>query len=151
MVQPTVTEDGKKAPGLKFGNPGVMALLLALTMFQGLIAGFCNHDLREHVADLLGLTLEEYTPNRMTYDLRRLRMKGLIFRPPKTNRYFAAPYGWRVARMSSRLEARVFRPAMAMVTTNDAVLPTAFRKALDRVDAEMDWLIYDAFPMAKAS
>jgi hypothetical protein len=36
MVQPTVTEDGQKAPGLKFGHPRVMALFLALTMFQSI-------------------------------------------------------------------------------------------------------------------
>ncbi len=47
----------KKAPGLKFGQPRVMALLLALTLFQHLIDGFRNHDLRQHVADLLGVTL----------------------------------------------------------------------------------------------
>jgi hypothetical protein len=29
-----VTQDGKTAPGLKFGQPRVMALLLALTMFH---------------------------------------------------------------------------------------------------------------------
>ncbi len=34
VVQPTVTEDGEKAPSLKFGHPRVMALLLALTLFQ---------------------------------------------------------------------------------------------------------------------
>ena len=39
VVQPAVTEDGKKAPGLKFGQPRVMALLLALTMFHHLIDG----------------------------------------------------------------------------------------------------------------
>jgi hypothetical protein len=36
VVQPTVTEDGQKAPGLKFGHPRVMALFLALTMFQSI-------------------------------------------------------------------------------------------------------------------
>jgi hypothetical protein len=36
VVQPTVTADGKKAPGLRFGQPRVMALLLALTLFQHL-------------------------------------------------------------------------------------------------------------------
>jgi len=151
VVQPTVTEDGKKAPGLKFGDSRVMALLLALTMFQALIDGFHNRDLRQHVADLMGMKLEDYTANQMTYDLRRLRLKGLIHRPPKTNRYFITPYGWKVARLFSRLESRVFRPAMAMFTSNDAVLPTSFRQALDRVDSEMDWLVYDAFPSAKAS
>jgi hypothetical protein len=83
----------------------------------------------------------------MTYDLRRLRLKGLIFRPPRTNRYFVTPYGWKVA----RLEARVFRPAMAMFAPNDAVLPFPLRPALDRVDSQLDLPIYDAFPRPKAS
>src|SRR5712691_7272006 len=150
VVQPAVTEDGKKAPGLKFGQPRVMALLLALTMFHHLIDGFRNRDLRQQVADLLGVTLTEYTPHQMTYDLRRLRLKGLIYRPPKTNRYFVTPYGWKIARLFSRLEARVFRPAMAMFTANDAVLPFPLRQALDRVDGQLDLLIYDALPLLKA-
>ncbi len=151
VVQPAVTEDGKKAPGLKFGQPRVMALMLALTMFHHLIDGFRNHDLRQQVADLLGVTLSEYSPGQMTYDLRRLRLKGLIYRPPKTNRYIITPYGWKVARLFSRLEGRVFRPAMAMFTANDAVLPFPLRQSLDRVDAELDLLIYQAFPLLKAS
>ncbi len=84
VVQPTVTEDGEKAPALKFGQPRVMALFLALTLFQHLIDGFHNRELRAQVADLLGVTSEQYTASQMTYDLRRLRLKGLIFRPPKT-------------------------------------------------------------------
>ena len=150
VVQPAVTEDGKKAPGLKFGQPRGMALLLALTMFHHLIDGFRNHDLRPQVADLLGVALTAYTPGQMTYDLRRLRLKGLIYRPPKTNRYFVTPYGWKVARLFSRLDSRVFRPAMAMFTANHAVLPFPLRQSLDRVDAELDLLIYDAFPLLKA-
>jgi len=54
VVQPTVTEDGEKAPGLRFGNPRVMALFVALTLFQHLLNGFRNRDLREHVGALLG-------------------------------------------------------------------------------------------------
>ena len=151
VVQPAVTEDGKKAPGLKFGQPRVMALLLALTLFQHLIDGFRNHDLRKQVVDLLGVTISDYTSNQMTYDLRRLRLKGLIYRPPGMNRYFVTPYGWKVARLFSRLEARVFRPAMATFTGNDAVLPFPLRQALNRVDTQLALLIYDAFPLPKAS
>jgi hypothetical protein len=56
-----------------------------------------------------------------------------------------------VARLFSRMEARVFRPAMAMFTANDAVLPFPLRQALDRVDSQLDLLIYDAFPLPQAS
>ncbi|HEY8670078.1 MAG TPA: hypothetical protein VIL63_04495 [Terriglobales bacterium] len=151
VVQPTVTEDGEKAPALKFGQPRVMALLLALTLFQHLIDGFHNRDLRTSVADLLGLSHDQYTTSHMTYDLRRLRLKGLIFRPPKTHRYFLTPYGWKIARLFSRLETRVFRPAVAAFTSDDAVLPFPLRASLQRVDAQLDELIYQAFPQLKAS
>jgi hypothetical protein len=149
VVQPTVTADGEKAPALKFGQPRVMALFLALTLFQHLIDGFHNRDLRALVIDLLGVTADEYTASQMTYDLRRLRLKGLIFRPPNTHRYFLTPHGWKIARLFSRLEARVFRPAVAMFTGNDAVLPFPLRASLDRVDTQLDELIYQAFPQAK--
>src|SRR4051812_9366605 len=150
VVQPTVNEDGQKSPGLKFGQPRVMALFLALTLFHHLIDGFRNSDLRQHIADLLGVDGAEYTSNQMTYDLRRLRLKGLIYRPPGTHRYFATPYGWKVARLFSRLDACVFRPAMAMFSGNDAVLPFPLRQALNRTDAQLDTLIYQAFPLAEA-
>jgi len=52
VVQPTVTEDGRKSPALKFGQPRVMALFLALTLFRHRIDGFRNSDLRTHVAEL---------------------------------------------------------------------------------------------------
>ncbi len=69
--------------------------------------------------------------------------------PPKTNRCFVTRYGWKVARLFSRLDARVFRPAMAMFTANVAVLPFPLRQALDLTDAQRDLLIYEAFPLQK--
>ena len=64
--------------------------------------------------------------------------------------YFLTSHGWKMARLFSQLEERVFRPAMAMFTGNDAVLPFPLRRALDRVDAQLDLLMYDAFPLPKA-
>ena len=125
---------------------------MALTLFQHLIDGFHNRDLRVLVVDLLGVTSRWHTASQMTYDLRRLRLKGLIFRPPQTHRYFLTPHGWKMARLFTRLEARVFRPAIAMFTSNDAVVPvSATGSSLNRVDAQLDELIYQAFPQAKAS
>ena len=151
VVQPTVNQDGVKAPALKFGQPRVMALLLALTMFHHLIDGFHNRDLRALVVDLLGVSPQAYTASQMTYDLRRLRLKGLIYRPPETHRYLVTPYGWKVARLFSRLESRVFRPAIAMFTANDAVLPFPLRASLDLVDTQLDELIYRAFPQTRVA
>jgi len=54
----------------------------ALCLFLNLPDGFRNHELRAHVAHLLGLDPATYKPGRMTYDLRRLRLHGLIARIP---------------------------------------------------------------------
>ena len=107
MVQPTVTVDGEKAPALKFGlTPGDDVAYGADTV-SAPHQRFHNRDLRALVADLLGVSSEEYTAIQMTYNLRRLLLKWLIFRPPKTHRYFLTPHGWKVARMFTRLETRV--------------------------------------------
>jgi hypothetical protein len=151
VVQPTVTEDDQRAPGLKFGDPRVMALFLALTLFTNLVNGFRNRDLRSHVADLLEREPQSYTAAQMTYDLKRLRLKGLIARPPGTNRYFLTPYGWKVARLFSRLEARVFRPAVTAFTQSSAALPPGLLAALQRVDEQLDNLISQAVRRKKAA
>lgn len=150
VVQPTETEEGKKAPGLRFGQARVTALFVAVTMFQHLIDGFRNCDLREHVAGLLGVGPGGYSAGQMTYDLRRLLRKGIIFRKPGTNRYFVTPYGWKVSRLFARLEARVFRPAMAAFGTEVTGLPPPLREALKAVDAQFDALIHQAVPFRKA-
>lgn len=52
-----------------------MALAGALCACLHVIAGFTNRSLRARVTTLLGVP---YSMGQMSYDLRRLRMKGLI-------------------------------------------------------------------------
>jgi hypothetical protein len=93
LQQPSV-EAGQRVSALRFGDPRVMALLQALCAFTHLPRGFRNRELRPHVAALLG---QSYTAAQMTYDLRRLRLKGLIHRIPGTHRYTATTYAGRHA------------------------------------------------------
>lgn len=147
VVRPTVTEDGQKAPGLRFGDPRVMALMLALTLFTHLLNGFRNQDLRHLVADLLDPRASPYGVNQATYDLRRLTRKGLIFRQARSNRYFLTPYGWKLARLFARLDARIFRPVDRALHPDGVVEPhPRLSAALDKVDAQLDLLIHQAFP-----
>jgi hypothetical protein len=151
VVQPTVDEDGQKAPGLRFGDPRVMALMLTLSLFTHLIDGFRNQDLRRAVIDLLGSAAEDYTSQQATYDLRRLCRKGLLHRRSGTQRYVVTPYGWKVARLYARLEARVFRPALVAIEGQDVATPTPkLARALAKVDHEMDTLIALAFPVQES-
>jgi hypothetical protein len=45
----------------------------------------------------------------MTYDLRRLRLHGMIERVPKTHRYQVTDFGFRVALFFTRTHARLVR------------------------------------------
>ncbi len=93
VARPTL-EEGRRAPALRFGDPRVMALAGALCACQHTVAGFTNRNLRAQVSTLLGVP---YSMGQMSYDLRRLRMKGLITRLPHSNTYVLTPDGQRVA------------------------------------------------------
>lgn len=51
----------------------------------------------------------------MTYQLRRLRLHGLIERVPKTHRYRLTALGRRAALFFPRLYARTIRPALSLI------------------------------------
>ena len=49
---------------------------------------------------------------QMTYDLRRLRLHGLIIRVPHTNTYVLTPEGIRTAVFFTKVHDRVLRPSV---------------------------------------
>ena len=70
------------------------ALAGALCCMVHAVTGFTNKSLRGLVAGLFGAG---YSAHQMTYDLRRLRLHGLITRVPHTNTYVVTPEGIRTA------------------------------------------------------
>ena len=144
LQRPTL-EGGQRAPGLRFGDPRVMALLHALCTFDHIQHGFRNHHLRRHVAALLGLSLEQYTAGRMTYDLRRLRLKGLIARLPDSHRYTVTTYGLRIALFCSKLYLRILRPAWpALLDQSPDDIPRPLRTAFLNLDKQIQNLCHEA-------
>lgn len=109
LTNPTHIE-GQRVSGLKFGDPVVLALFSALLIFRLLPRGFSNRDLRDHVAQLLACSPDEFAPGRMSYQLRRLRLRGLIRRIPKTHRYDVTEEGLRAALFYTSSFSQVIRP-----------------------------------------
>ena len=131
IQQPAII-DQQRASGLRFGDPRVLALLSVLVLFRLLPRGFTNRDLRKKVAVVLG---REHTVGQMTYDLRRLRLHGLIERLPKTRRYRVTRLGFRSALFLTRVYARLLRPGLAAIPSeSEPPAPTPFRRSLERVD-----------------
>jgi hypothetical protein len=96
LNQPHVV-DGQRASALRFADPMVQAVWNSLLLFHLLPAGFSNRDLRINLAALHGQSEDQFTQGRMTYQLRRLRLHGLIERIPKTHRYRLTDFGFLVA------------------------------------------------------
>jgi hypothetical protein len=127
VAQSTLTEDGRRSPALRFGDPRVMALLGALCV--GLNAlGFTNRSLRAQVSHLLGVA---YTVNQAGYDLARLRSNGLIRRRPGTNTYDLTPDGQRVAIFYTKVHDRLLRP---LIAADQPPAPIELRHALATID-----------------
>ena len=112
VVQPLRVK-GQRVAALHFDDQRVQALFSVLVLFVFQTRGFANKDLREPLAQLLGLGPAKITQGQMTYDLRRLRLHGILERIPKTHRYQLTPFGLRIALFLSRTYARLLRPGLA--------------------------------------
>jgi hypothetical protein len=115
VTRPSKTQDGLYAPGLRFGDPRVVAVLAALVGFCNLIQGFTNRQLATRTSQFLG---GPYTSRQATYDLRRLTRKGLIRRLRKKHRYALTPIGRAVAVLFTKTYGRVLSPGLALFDPN---------------------------------
>jgi hypothetical protein len=131
ISQPTLTGDGRRAPGLRFGDPRVMALAGALANMLCAVTGITNKSLRALMTGLLGTP---YTMNQASYDLSRLTRNGLITRIPHRNLYALTPDGLRFAIFYTKVCNRVLRPLMA---GDQPQAPSPLRAALRVIDGEV--------------
>jgi hypothetical protein len=127
------THDGQRAPGLRFGEPRAMALLASVASFKHVIAGLDNRGLRAHMAELYD---PAYGSHQATYDLRRLRLKGLICPVPGTHNYRVTALGRAIATFFTNLAARAVVPVLtqlARVTTPPKTAPLGAGRCLARL------------------
>ena len=141
VVRP-ITVGDQRASALRFDDPRVQALFLALVLFVFHTDGFRSADLREPLAQLLGIDPAQLTRGRMTYDLRRLRLHGIIERIPRTHRFRVTTHGLRIAMFLSRTWARLFRPGLSILHPTIPT-PHRLRRAFDMLEAEIDSFVAD--------
>jgi hypothetical protein len=127
----------QRGSALPYGAPVVLALFHLLLLFRSLPCGFRNKELREHFARLLGQDPQQCTQGQMTYQLRRLRLHGLIVRQPTTHRYRVTDRGLRVALFFTRSYTRLVQPGLGQ-----AVVPlpadTGVQRAVVQLEAAID-------------
>jgi hypothetical protein len=129
--------NGQRVPALRSTDPRVLVLWSALVMFRLLPSGFASRDFRQHLASLSGQPPQSLTPGRMTYDLRRLRLHGMIQRIPGTHRYQVTETGLRVALFFTRVHARLFRPALSELMPHFPPVDSKLRQAFEKLEGEI--------------
>jgi len=121
-------QEGQRTGALRFGDHRAMALAGALCLVVHAATGLTNRSLRGQVAGLLGTG---YTASQMSYDLRRLRLHGLIERIPGTHTYTITPDGIRIAIFYTKLHHRLLGPLLA---ASHPPAPPELRSALATID-----------------
>jgi hypothetical protein len=144
QIHQPIIVNGQRAAGLRFGDPRALMLLSALVLFRLLPHGFFCRDLRQHVADLLGLPPDQLSQGRMSYDLKRLRLHGFIERIPKSHRYRVTPFGFSAALFLTRSYNRLLRHGLADLVDQAPTAPSALRSVVGRLDHAIAELVADA-------
>jgi hypothetical protein len=143
LTQPAAV-DGQRASALRFADQRTQTLLSALVLFRLVPAGFAARDLRRYLAPLLGLSPDDLRPGRLTYELRRLRLHGLIERLPKSHRYRVTDLGFRTALFFTRAYARLIRPGFAQLVDPRPTLDLRLRRPLQAFELAVDRWTHEA-------
>jgi hypothetical protein len=108
-----------------------------LILFRLLPKGFRRADLRNHLAELCDRNPETLGQGAMTYQLRRLRLHGMIERQPNTHCYHVIVAGFRTALFFTRTYNRLLRPGLAAALPAHRAVPTPLKQAFDKIDARL--------------
>jgi hypothetical protein len=134
----------QRASGLRFADQRVHALLHALILFRQLAQGFRAADLRQHLAALSGCDEASISQGAITYQLRRLRLHGLIERIPNSFRYQVTDCGFRIALFFTRTYNRLLRPGLAAALPTLHAVTTPLKRAFNALGAQIDAIIKQA-------
>lgn len=128
----------QRASALPYGDEVALALLHVLLLMRLLPRGFRSRDLREHLAPLTGESPASWTQGRLTYQLRRLRLHGLIERVKGSHRYDVTARGLRIALFFTRSYARVIRPGLSDLMSEKPMPSDTLHNAMNRIDQAID-------------
>ena len=134
------TATGARIPGLQFADRRTHALLSALLIFRLHPHGFTNTDLRTYTAELRGLDPDTVTAGHISYDLRRLKTRGLIIRIEGTHRYHVTDRGLDTAKFLTCVQDRVLCCGLAELATATPI-PSPLRSAATAYRAAVENLI----------
>ena len=136
LRQPTLTEKGRRIPGLKLDHPRQLALMHALVRFSPVAARdtFSLKELQPQAAQALGCSDGEYKLSSLRYELAKLRAKELVEKIPHSHRYRLLPKGYRLCVVYLKLFEKIYAPLTAGVLKPIAAEAEIEAKKLTQLD-----------------
>jgi len=138
-----VLQGKTKVAGIKLENTRLMRLLeLLMQGAGGHFRKWTTSQLHAAVRDAYNVKPKDYTLTQLRYDLRKLRLHGLIERVPKTYAYRFTPKGTKLSILLVQLRKRIYGPlgfGLFRARPNPEHLPdSSFEKAYLKVEKAMD-------------
>jgi len=137
-INRTVAVGRQRCSGLRFADQKAHALLHGLILFRQLPQGFRAADLRQQLAGLSGRDAASIAQGAITYQLRRLRLHGLIERIPNSFRYRVTDLGLRIALFFTRTYNRLLRPTLAAALPALRAITSPLQRAFQALTTQID-------------
>jgi DNA-binding HxlR family transcriptional regulator len=136
-----IEQNGQRASGLRFADPHIQFIWQAVILFRLQADGFRAADLRQHLAALSGKNPGDISQGALTYQLRRLRLHGIIQRIANSFRYRITTFGFRAALFFTRAYNRLLRPAVACALPDHHAADGPLKRAFDKIETALAaWL-----------
>ena len=102
-----------RVAGIDVNRPRMVAVLQAVVALSSIPAGLRSRELAAKIRELTGQSEAEYGPRQASYDLKKLRGKGLVERVEKSRRYAATEPGLRTMAAVGIVREQVLKPILA--------------------------------------
>jgi len=102
-----------RVAGIDVNRPRMVAVLQAVVALSTIPSGLSSQELAAKVRELRGQSEVEYTPRQASYDLKKLRFKGLVERVGKSRRYAPTVPGLRTMAAVGIVREQVLKPILA--------------------------------------
>jgi hypothetical protein len=137
IQDPITTSTGTRVAGLRFGDKRVHSLMHALIVLAVLPGVVRARQLRSQLGTQPA-SVGKCTPGRTTYDLRRLRLHGLIERIPRKLAYRVTDLGLRTALFYVHSYDALVGPGLADILPSIEGSPNAVRQAIEKLQKAME-------------
>jgi hypothetical protein len=132
-----------KVAGIKLENTRLMRLLeLLMQGAGGHFRKWTTSQLHQAVLDACNLKPKDYTLTQLRYDVRKLRLHGLIERLPKSYAYRFTPKGTKLSILLVQLRKRIYGPlafGLFRARPNPEFIPDSpFEKAYLKIERAFD-------------